>query len=131
LRPTKYIVGCYMQMRRPFTSLSKRTMREALKSFAARFIERGFDEKDILKLRLFDNHKNGYNQNVLTQPFMRMALIDDGMVLDDPRDPAQYEYLSVRKTEHTASLLRDGWILVGPDATWPNLYDRYSREKKT
>jgi hypothetical protein len=129
MRELKYIVGCVLRMRKPFTSLSMPTMREALKSFAERFIEGDYYEKDILKLRLFDTCRDGYNQNVLTQPYMRIALIEDGMCLEDPRGPEYtYEYLSVSPKDISAlrSLERDGWKYMGKDG----MLNRYCKETK-
>jgi hypothetical protein len=133
VKETKYLVVCYTLMRGPLSGLWQPTMREALRSFAARFIERRIDEKDILKLRLFDNHlTGGYNQNVLTNPYMRIALIEDGMGLEDPRTSPGIEYLHLKKgCEPPPGLIADGWKYTGSDPYWPKLYDLYSREKKT
>ena len=111
-----------------FTGAWRNTMREALKSFAERFIREDLNESSILRLRLFDNHRDGYNQNVLTQPYMRIALIEDGMTLDDPRT-TDYEYTTVKKGTESC-LLADGWIRIDTDFTLPSLMDRYQRKKR-
>lgn len=83
---TKYIVGCRFLMAGPMTGEWRTTTREALKSFAERFIRFDKKESDILTLRIWSNETPEYNQNILTQPYMRIALIEDGVCLADPRE---------------------------------------------
>jgi hypothetical protein len=110
------------------------TPREALKSFAKRFLEKGLRESDILAVYLYDSSNDNSlacRENVLTQPYMRIALIEDGLGLEDPRIPPGIEYLHVKKgAEPPPSLAANGWKYTGSDPQWPKLYDLYSREKK-
>lgn len=127
-KETKYVVGCRLLMEGPVTGEWKPTVREALKSFADRFIRFDKKESDILSLRIWDNQKPEYNQDILTQPYMRVALIEYGVMLADPREPPKVEFISARKRSDT--LEADGWVYAGPDPMYPGTYIRYSREKK-
>ena len=126
-----YMVRAWVAFRGQVNGPWRQTMRDALKAWAELFLREDLDEGRIMQVRLVDNTKYGYNQNVLTQPYMRIALIEDGLGLEDPRIPPGVEYLHVMKgTELSPGLAADGWKYVGSDTQWPKLYDLYGREKK-
>ena len=123
-----YRVVSYVLMRRHLNGPWRYSALEALQAYAARFITLDYDARDIFAAHVIDD-QDTKRIDVLQNPYCRMALIDAGMKLEDPRDPPQYEYLSVKSK--SSALEADGWKYLGLDPMMPRFYHRYSREKRS